>query len=237
MNLPSISVPYFITTIPSTKEEIHFRPFLVKEEKILLMALTGEDEASMNDAIENILNVCIREDIDIKKLSYYDIEYLFLKIRSKSVGEIIELNLKTHSCVETCKPIEYKLNIDEVNVKFNDDHTNKIMITDEIGVMLKYPDYRKLQEIGKKFADNNIETIFQVVIDCIDCIFDQETVYDQASKKELNEFLEGLNSQQFQKLIKFFQTMPKLSHTLKYKCNTCGTDDELLLEGLKSFFL
>lgn len=235
MALPKVAIPKFSVNLPSTEQKISFRPFLVKEEKALLMAAQSEDESAMIDAVKDVVSACVDENIDASKLPFFDVEYLFLNIRAKSVGEVIDLeyrhsqgiNYKGDEC-EASTPV--KVNLEEVKVQKLDDHTNKVMLTDTMGVELKYPTINNFNEVAKG------EDELKLLANCIKCVFDDDNVYDPDNLQDSVEFIEGLNSEQFGKLMNFFNTMPKLRHKITYKCVGCGQEDTVELEGLSDFF-
>lgn len=237
MALPKIAVPEFKTTIPSTKQEVYFRPFLVKEEKMLLMALEGNEPDEITNAVINILTSCVKLDEGtIKQLPNFDIEYLFLQIRSKSVNNITKLSLR-HKSEDECKHItEYELNLDEVEVVFPEQHENKIMLTDDVGVVMKYPTITTLDLAQQKLSDSNVENILTFFAENIAIIFDGDDVHENNTIEELLEFVEQLNTSQFQKLTNFYATMPYIGHDIKYKCEKCGKEEFIPLRGLNSFF-
>lgn len=231
MALPSISTPEFQTTIPSTGENITYRPFLVKEEKILLMAMEGGDAVEMSNAMLNILKSCILSEVDVEKLATFDIEYLFLTLRSKSVGEVITLNIN-HTTETECKHLsEVKVSIDDIKVE-GEISDGKIMLTDSIGIKLRYPKMSDLKDVST--ADS--ETMFKMVRKCIEYIFDKEDVYSDFTEEELETWIDGLNQTQFGTITKFFENTPKLSHTVEWTCEKCKEKDSIKLEGLQSFF-
>lgn len=227
MALPSISTPEFSTQIPSTGEKIKYRPFLVKEEKLLLIAMEGGDQNEITESVVKILENCIISDIDVKNLATFDIEYLFLKLRGKSVGEVITLQVM-HPQNEECKhSTDVQVNIDDINVTGNISE-GKIMLTDGVGVKMKYPSMSTVLD--------GTEDTFDVIASCIDFIFDQDNVYNEFTDKELMDWIESLNQAQFKKISDFFEDMPKLSTEIEWKCEKCGKDDSIKLEGLQSFF-
>jgi hypothetical protein len=230
MALPSLSVPEFFANIPSTGEEIKYRPFLVKEEKILLMALEGRDQKEISESIVKLLESCILTKIDIKKLATFDIEYLFLKLRGKSVGEIIEIKA-THENSECKEVTPVVVNLDDITVK-GEMNEGKIMITDKIGVKMRYPGMKDV--INVNTADKS--SMFNLVSKCVEYIFDENEVYNEFTEKEIVEWIEKLNQSQFKKISEFFENIPKLSHEIKWKCKACGKEDKMLVEGLQSFF-
>ena len=249
MGLPKIAVPEYSLTLPSTGEELKYRPFLVKEEKLLLIAMESEDEKQIMDATKNVIRNCVFSDINIDSLPIFDIEYIFLWLRGRSKGEEIELK---YNC-PTCKgEIPVFFNIEDVNVKKDDKHTNKILLTDDLGVCLKYPDMKLQEKIDNINHDDNkqIEIIFKTILLSIDYLYDDEKTYPAKdhTSDEMQEFLESLSDDQFQKIAKFFETMPKLKHDVKLECKNkvkgegkkkdkeCGYKEDMTLEGLQSFF-
>ena len=230
MALPSISTPEFKTTIPSTGQKITYRPFLVKEEKILLMAMEGNDQKEIEHAIKKILTNCILDDVDVDSLAMFDMEFLFLQLRGKSVGEVIELAV-THLEGECKHRTDIKVNIDDIKLS-NIEQEKKIMLTDDVGVMMKYPTMKEAMSV----EGENAEAVFEILAKSIDYVFDMENVYNEFSEEELVEWINGLNQTQFQKILTFFESMPKLSYEVSWKCKECGEDDSITLEGIQSFF-
>ena len=239
MALPKLTVPEYEAILPSTEKVIKYRPFLVKEEKILLTALEAEDDAIMADAIRQIVNNCVQGELDVVKLPTFDIEYLFLRLRAKSVGEKVTLGLRPWGCPNNegklCeKSTEVEINLEEVKVIKDENHSSKIMLSDEIGVKMKYPDIKNINIID---ADSAI-TGMNIVRNCVDMVFTKDETFERDSftDEELEEFIDSLNSDQFKKIKEFFDTMPTLKYTTKYKCGTCGEEKETILQGLNSFF-
>ena len=241
MGLPKITVPEYTLTVPSTKKEIKYRPFLVKEEKILLIAMESEDETQILAATKNVINNCIYGDINVEDIPIFDMEYIFLNLRSKSKGEQLDLKYVCPNCnTELPMPI----NIDDIKVQFEDKHTPKIELNDKMGVVMKYPNMMLQSKIEKE--DNKINQLFSSILACIDYIYDENTTYSSKdhTKKEMEEFIESLPDEQFQKISKFFETSPKLKHTIKLHCThkkgkngkVCNYKKEEVLEGLASFF-
>ena len=238
MALPKIAVPEFKAIIPSTKEEVFFRPFLVREEKLLLMALEGNDQAEITNAVVNILTNCVKLDENrIKNLPSFDIEYLFLQLRARSVNNVAKLSLR-HRDDNECKHVtEYELNLEEVNTIFPEGHDNKIMLTDDVGVVMKYPSITGLDKAQEKLSDSNVENILRFFSENIAIIFDKDDVHENNTKEELMEFVEQLSSKQFNKLANFYKTMPYVGHEIKYTCTECGKEEFIPLRGLNSFFM
>jgi|TARA_R100000479_G_C6374224_1_gene198350 hypothetical protein len=235
MALPLLNTPEFETNLPSTGQTIKFRPFLVKEEKILFMALQGGDTKEMANAVNNILGACVlNEGFDTSKLALFDIEYLFLKLRGKSVGEQIDLKVR-HTNSDCNHATEVSINIDEVNVIFPEDYTDRIQLTDQVGVQMRAPGLK--QTSGATNNDMSFENVLNLICDCVVCIYDQDNVYESFTKEEIVQFIEGLNQQQFAKVQEFFVNTPKLKHTISWKCPKCGEDDQVTIEGLNNFFM
>jgi len=235
MSLPKIAIPKFAVNLPSTGERINFRPFLVKEEKVLLIAMQSEDEADIIDAVRDVVVACVDEKINAAKLPYFDIEYLFLNIRAKSVGETINLEYRhtggvNYQGIECDAVTPVQLNIEDVKVNKLEGHTNKIMLTDTMGIEMKYPSIEEVNSIAK--GTDEIEMLAR----CIKCVFDENNVYDPENLSDSIAFIENLNNEQFSKITQFFNSMPKLRHSITYKCRGCGQEDTVNLEGLSDFF-
>ena len=238
MSLPKLNTPVYETILPSTEKAIKYRPFLVKEEKILLTAMEDGDEKVIFNAVKQIIKNCVQGNIKINELPTFDLEYLFLRLRAKSVGEKVTIGLKPFPCPqnegELCNnATEVEINLEEVKVIKDEKHSSKIMIDDTIGIMMSYPDLTVLSQ-----KDTNTETGMKVIKSCIEMIFTEEETHEKGSftEKELDDFIDSLNTEQFSKIKEFFDTMPALKHTVKYKCGTCGEDKETTIQGLNSFF-
>ena len=238
MPLPKIATPSYTLELPSTEQEIKYRPFLVKEEKLLVLALESEDTKQITNAIKTVIKSCIEtKNIKVELLPTFDIEYLFLNIRGKSVGEEIEVNIICPDDEETIVPI--KINVDDIQVQKNPEHINKIKLDDSIMMEMKYPSLE--QFIKSNFdlsADSTMDQSFELIGSCIDKIYTEEEVWVAAdvTKKELMDFLDQMNTNQFKQIEKFFETMPKLSHKIKVKNPKTEVESEVVLEGLSSFF-
>ena len=247
MGLPTIAVPEYTLTIPSTKKEVKYRPFLVKEEKILLLAMESEKTEEIIDATIKIIENCVYGDVDVNEMPTFDIEYIFLQLRAKAKGEILDLKYKCPKC-ELEIPIG--INIDDIKVRETKEHTKDIKITEELGVMMRYPNMSLQTKISQSTSDKpEIESLFETMTACIDYIYDKETTYPSKdhTEKEMNDFLESLTDSQFQKLSKFFETSPALKHDIDLHCKNkvkgkgkekkeCGYKEKITLEGLNSFF-
>lgn len=230
MALPVVSTPTFTTKVPSTGEEIEYRPFLVKEEKTLLIALEGNDTKEIINAVSNLLKECIYSDIDVNKLATFDVEYLFLKLRGKSVGEVISLTIG-HNDDNECKGrTDIQINIDDIQVQ-GEIKDSKIMLNDDLGIQVKYPSINALQQ-----NMDTTEAIFGFIADNIECVFDSTNIYNDFSNEEMHEWLGTLNQSQFEKIANWYQSMPTLRHDVEWTCSACGEKDKVSLEGLQSFF-
>ena len=238
MPLPKIATPTYELELPSTGETVQYRPFLVKEEKLLVIALESDDTKQITTAIKSVIKNCIlTKGVKVEQLPTFDIEYLFLNIRGKSVGEDIEVNVICPDDEET--EVKVNINLDDIQVQKNDDHTDKIKLDDSIMMQMKYPSLEQFIKNNFEMSDKNaMDQSFELIATCIDKIFTEDEVWAAAdcTKKEMTEFLEQMNSSQFKEIEKFFETMPKLSHTIKVKNPNTKKDSEVILEGLASFF-
>ena len=241
MPLPKINTPTYELTLPSNRKKIKYRPFLVREEKILVLALESEDQKQITDAIIQIIGDClITKNIDVTKLPTFDIEYLFLNVRSKSVGETVEVNV---TCPDDGKTkVETSINIDDIKVVKDKNHKFIVQLDDKYSMKLKYPTLDQFVENNFDFEmaepKESVSAAMSMLSTCIDMIYDEEESWDasESTKEELDEFIDQLNTKQFQEVEQFFRTMPKLSHKLKVKNPQTGVESEVVLEGLVSFF-
>jgi hypothetical protein len=249
MGLPKIAVPEYSLKLPSDGKEVKYRPFLVKEEKLLLIAMESENEDQIATAAKNVIQNCVYGDIDVDELPIFDVEYIFLWLRAKAKGEVIELNYNCPTC-KTVIPASF--NIEDIKIERKEGHEQKVQLTDDLGIVMKYPNLKLQSEIQKLDNMENvseIEQLFETVRLCIDYIYDAEKMYSNKdhTKQEITEFLDSLTDDQFQKIAKFFETAPKLRHELKIVCNNptgtkgkkksvCGYTEDIILEGLQSFF-
>ena len=242
MTLPKINTPTYELTIPSNGKKIKYRPFLVREEKILILALESEDTKQITTAVVDILSECVlTKNIDVTKLATFDIEYLFLNVRSKSVGETVDVNI---TCPDDGKTsVEMSINIDSIKVQKVKGHKSIIKLDDQYSMKLKYPSMTQFIESNFESGQDggegsDIDKSMGMITSCIEMIYDNEESWDAAdsSQKELEEFVEQLNSKQFKLIEKFFETMPKLSHKVKVTNPKTKVESEVVLEGLASFF-
>ena len=238
MPLPKIATPTYELELPSTGQSIKYRPFLVKEEKVLVIALESEDNKQITTAIKAVLKSCIlTKGVKVESLPTFDIEYLFLNIRGKSVGEELEVNVICPDDGETTVPVV--INLDEIEVQKDENHSNKIKIDDSIMMELKYPSLDQFIKNNFDFNDKNaMDQSFDLIATCIDKIYTVDEVWAAAdcTKKEIKEFLEQMNSVQFKEIETFFETMPKLSHKVKVTNPKTKVKSDVVLEGLASFF-
>ena len=238
MPLPKIATPTYELELPSTGQTIQYRPFLVKEEKLLVIALESDDTKQITTAIKAVIKSCVlTKGIKVELLPTFDIEYLFLNIRGKSVGEEIEVNIVCPDDEET--EVKININLDDIQVQKNDDHTDKIKLDASIMMQMKYPSLDQFIKNNFEFNDGNMmDQSFDLIAACVDKIYTEDEVWAAAdcTKKEMNEFLEQMNSSQFKQIESFFETMPKLSHKIKVKNPKTKKESEVVLEGLASFF-
>jgi len=238
MPLPKISTPTYELNLPSTKKKVQYRPFLVREEKLLVLALESENAKDITTAMKTVIKNCIQtRGIKVETLPTFDIEYLFLNIRGKSVGEEIEVNVICPDDEVTSVPVT--LNVDDIQVQNNSEHTNTIKLDDDLVMEMKYPSLDQFIKNNFDFSENSVmDQSFELISSCIDKIYNEEEVWSVAdvTKKEITDFLEQMNSKQFKQIEKFFETMPKLSHEIKVKNPATGVESTVVLEGLASFF-
>ena len=236
MALPKLTTPTYELEIPSTDEKIKYRPFLVKEEKILMMALESKSSGDITQAVKDIVSECTFNKVNIDLMPMFDVEYIFLNIRSKSVGEVSKLKILCPDDKKTYADVE--LDINEVNVQVGEDHTNKIELGNGMGMIMKYPSIDSFKDSG--IRDINASNMLEVISTCILQIFEEEgkKVYDpkDQTKKELTDFIEQLNTKQFKDVQKFFDTMPKLKHEITVKNPKTKIESKITLSGLNDFF-
>ena len=237
MPLPSIATPTYEIILPSSNRKIKFRPFLVKEEKILILAMESQDTKQIASAVKNVLTHCIlTKGIKVDKLSTFDIEYLFLNIRGKSVGEVIEIMVTCPDDGKTQVPMS--INIDSIKVQKDKDHSPDIKLDDQYTLRMKYPSLNEFIKNNFDAGNLKVDDTFDLIASCIDQVFSDEESWtsDECTKKELIDFIEQMNSSQFKKVEKFFDTMPKLQHTVKVVNPNTDVESEVNIEGLQSFF-
>ena len=243
--LPKIDVPIYNVKLLSTGKSLRFRPFTVKEEKLFLMANEGEDLTTVVDTIKQILNNCILDEFDIDSLPLFDIEHLFLNIRARSIGEVVNLKYKCNNDVldeetkeeKKCNNVvQIDLNVLEIEPNKQEGHTNKIEITEKMGIVMKYPTF----EILKKFnEESQADSIIKMTTSCIDYVYDADSIYyaKDFTENELVEFIESMQAKDLEKIKTFFDTMPKIKKDIDFKCNKCGHEEKIELEGIQNFFV
>ena len=236
MALPQVVLPTYELEIPSNGKKIKYRPFVVKEEKVLLLALDTNDEKQIESAVKQLLKSCIQSRVKIEDLAIFDLEYIFLQIRAVSVGEIVEMKV-------TCKDdnttqVNYAMNLSEVKVTKPEGHNNKIMLSDEMGVIMKYPAWHEFITGSVMGQTPTTEGVVEIIASCVDQIFDGEEVYDSSttSKKEFVEFIESLTNSQFEKVQSFFESTPRLKHEFSVTNPNTGEVSEFVITGLGNFF-
>ena len=237
MPLPTISTPTYELVLPSSNRKIKFRPFLVKEEKILIIALESQDQKQIASAVKNILSSCIlTKGIKVDKLSTFDIEYLFLNVRGKSVGEDIEIMVTCPDDGKTQVPMS--INIDSIKVQKSKEHSPDIKLDDTFTMRMRYPSLNEFIKTNFDAGQVKVDDTFELIASCVDQVFSDEESWTQedCTQKELVDFIEQLNSSQFKHIEKFFDTMPKLSHKVKVKNPNTKVESEIVLEGLQNFF-
>ncbi len=238
MPLPKISTPTYELELPSTGQKVKYRPFLVKEEKVLVIALESEDNKQITNAIKAVLKSCIQtRGIKVESLPTFDIEYLFLNIRGKSVGEELEVNIICPDDKETQVPVV--IDLDDIQIQRDEKHDNKIKLDSNLMMEMKYPSLEQFIKNNFDFEEGNqMDQSFELIATCIDKIYNEEEVWATAdcTKKEITDFLESMNSSQFKEIETFFETMPKLSHTITVTNPKTKVESEVVLEGLASFF-
>jgi hypothetical protein len=237
MALPKIGIPTYELELPSTGKTIKYRPFVVKEEKVLLLALESEDDKEIKNAVKDLIKNCVQSRIKVDDLPSFDLEYIFLKIRAASVSEEISMMVTCQD--DNTTQVEAKININDVKVFKPESHTNKIMLDDHTGIVMNYPGMDRF--IDSEFLNKDIKTdeVFDFIADSVDQIFNEEEVWDSSttSKKEMKEFVETLTAKQFEVIQNFYETMPRLLHKFKVTNPNTGEESEYTIEGLQNFFV
>lgn len=243
MALPKISFPIFEITLPLSKKTIKYRPFLVKEEKLLLIAQEANDETTIINTIKQIVTNCCLDKIDVNKMPILDLEFFFLNLRARSVGEIIELQYKCNNNitddsgnVKKCNHINpLSINLFDIKPEISAEHSNKIDLGNDLGIVMTYPNFHIITNNTK---GPGIEIIMSIIANCVEYIYDKDDIYyaKDVNKKEIEEFIESLSRDQFAKIQHFFETIPKLNKTVEFVCKKCGYTENIVVEGLQSFF-
>ena len=237
MPLPKIATPTYELVIPSTGKKIKYRPFLVKEEKVLVIAMESEDLSQIVNAVKDVIKSCIlTRGVKVEELSTFDIEYLFLNIRGKSVGEEVEVLVTCPDDGTTKVPTV--IDLDSIQIQHDEEHSRDIKLDDQLTLRMKYPSMNEFIQNNFVIADAGVEDTFGIIMSCIEQIYNEEESWSAAdcTEKELKEFIEQLNSKQFKEIETFFATMPKLSHTITVKNPNTGVESPVVLEGLSAFF-
>jgi DNA-directed RNA polymerase subunit M/transcription elongation factor TFIIS len=222
--------------LPLSKKKVEYRPYLVKEEKQLMLAMESQDPVTIMKTVQDIIEACTFGEVKAKTLPTAELELLFLKLRSKSVGETSKIGYKCTNCGQTN---ELEVNLEEVTIDLGDKKiSNKVMVTDKVGVILKYPTSDDITRIMGNGDKTDVKNIFALIVSCIETIFDEENTYDARNieKKDMEAFIDSLNSKQFERIKDFFESIPKLRKDVSFDCDKCGTHNDLVLEGLQNFF-
>ena len=240
MALPLQNTPTYNMVVPSTKQKIRFRPFLIKEEKSLLIAQQSEDMLVMVDTLKNVIRGCVLDKIDVDKLATFDIEYMFTQIRARSVGENVDILVQCdddHGDQNEKARVKIIIDLSTIQVVTPEGHTNKIELFDDVGMVMRYPTVEVLNRLENTNTDD-IEAVFDIVADSVDMIYQGDEIFHAAETphEEILQFLNNLTSEQFAKVQQFFSTMPKITKDIEYKCPICGKEHKKTLEGMESFF-
>jgi hypothetical protein len=246
MALPKIDVPVYETKLISSGKTVKYRPFLVKEQKLFLMAAQAADEKETIDVVKQVLNNCIITDIDVDDLPTFDLEHLFMQLRARSVGEVVNLKYNCNNTVKDDKGeekscgslVKFDLNILDIKPIIDEKHSSKIEISDKLGIVMKYPTLSLIKDVGN-LANEDVDTVLNVIVSCIDYIYDEEQMYyaKDSTKEELLEFIENLQQEDMEKIQLFFTTMPKIAKELDFKCEKCGYEETITVQGIQNFFV
>ena len=237
--LPKLDVPIYSVNLISTGKPVRFRPFLVKEQKMFLMASDSEDSNEMVNIIRQVLKNCVIDEIDIDSLPTFDLEYLFLNLRARSVEEVVDLRYKCNNVIDEKKcsgVVEFKLNLLQIEPTKNEKHKDKIQITENLGICFKYPTFDMLQKY-EKLSENEI--MIRILVDCIDYIYDKDQIYysKDSSREELEEFIDNLQQKDLEKFKEFFDTMPEIKKDVQFKCPKCSYEEDITIKGIQNFFV
>ena len=242
--LPKIDVPIYEAILPSNNQVVKFRPFLVKEQKLLLMGSQATDAKDVIESIKQILRNCILSELDIESLPVFDLEFLFLNLRARSVNEVVEIKYRCNNQLpgdtpeepKTCNGfVTYKINVLDIHPEFGENHNSKIKITDNVGLKLRYPTFEMMRDIEGKTED---EVIFNLLVNCIEYIYDENSMYytKDVERQEIEDFIDNLQQKHLEEIKKFFESMPKVKKELDFKCPKCGMEDHIVIEGVQNFF-
>ena len=238
MALPKLMVPTYELTIPSSGQTVQYRPFLVKEEKILLMATEGDDEKTMTRGLIQIVSNCVDNKLDVKKLKIYDLEYIFLQLRARSIGEESDLRYICQNTVKQKKTekqcgatIQAKISLIDIDITKPDNHEPNVKLTESVGVVLKDPEIDLLDRYALSQIGHNIQEVFEVIVECVDYVYEGDKIYKEYTKDEMETFLGSLTQNQFKGIRLYFDTLPKLEHSFDLKCKKCGNESKMTLTG------
>lgn len=237
MALPMSSTPTYTLTIPSTGKEVKYRPFLVREEKALMMAQQSEDPMVMVNTLKEVIKTCVVGDFNADDIATFDLEYIFTQLRAKSVGETVDLIFPCDVCEDEKARVQISFDITKLQVEKSPEHENKVNLFGDVGVVMKYPTMQVLKKL-QNLDVNNLDDLFKIVAECIDYIYQGDELFygKEQSQEELLDFINNLTSEQFAKVQKFFETMPRLKQEVNYNCPVCNRAHHKVLEGLQSFF-
>jgi hypothetical protein len=237
MALPIASTPRYKLTIPSLKKAVAYRPFLVKEEKALMIAQHSDDPDTMITTLKSVIQSCIIDPIKVDELALFDIEYIFTQLRAKSVGENVDLIMKCDTCTDDKAIVKYSIDLTKLKVNIPENHSKTIPVFGDVGVIMKYPTLDILKRIESLDA-NDIDAVFSIICSCIEFVYNSDEMFASKDQKpeEVHDFVNNLTQEQFQKLQMFFETMPKLEERIKYSCPVCKKDHDKVIKGLDSFF-
>ena len=242
--LPKLDIPIFETKLISSGKTVKFRPFLVKEQKLLLMVNQGDDIKEAINVVKQILKNCIVDDINIDDLPSFDLEWLFLNLRAKSVNEIVDLKYQCNNIVKDengenkqCSSVEkFQIKLLDIKPTKGEKHTDKIQLSEKLGVVMKYPTFEMIAKLENKSED---EILMDLLVNCIDYVYDEDNIYrtKDLPKEEVVEFIDSMQQKDLEKIQEFFETAPKLKHTLNFSCKKCGYKEDIPVEGLQNFFI
>ena len=237
MALPISSTPTYTLAIPSTGKEVKYRPFLVREEKALMIAQQSEDAMVMVNTLKDVVKTCVVGDFNVEELATFDLEYIFTQLRAKSVGETVDLIFPCDVCDDEKARVKISFDITKLKVEKSPEHENKIYLFGDVGVVMKYPTMQVLKKL-QNLDTNNLDDLFKIVAECIDYIYQGNELFygKEQTQEELLDFINNLTSEQFSKIQKFFETMPRLKQEVDYNCPVCGRAHHKVMEGLQSFF-
>lgn len=245
MALPKIEVPIYDCILPSNKKKVKFRPFLVKEQKLLLMASESVEVKDVVDSIKQVVKNCVIDEIDVDALPVFDLEFLFLNLRARSVSEVVKVKYKCNNVVgqnadgedKHCENIvDIEVNVLEINPIFGEGHSSKVELSDKLGIVFKYPTFEMIESMSDK-SENDI--VFGLITKCIDYIYDEDQIYysKDFSENEIFEFIDGLRQEHLDKIKEFFDTMPKVKKAVVFHCSKCGHHEDIEIEGIQNFFV